>query len=92
MPQKLQAPPSSVTGPLGAWLSVLWQYIEKQPSISLASFAPTATPNSSVTGQSGDLCVNLGSGSTTSRLWVLGGNVRSTITDQGWALVRVLQL
>lgn len=88
MARKLTEPPSSVTGPLGLWLRALHQHLEAQPNISIASF--TATPNSSVTGQPGDLCVNIDSTSTTSRLWVLGGGSRSALTNQGWAVVRVL--
>ena len=78
-----------ITGQLGFWLNELHQFIEAQPRISVASFG--ATPNSAVTGLPGDLCVNIGSASTTSRLWVLGGAARSALTNQGWALVRMLQ-
>ena len=89
MARHLAPPPSDVTGPIGRWLRDLHTYIEGQPSISLASFAPTETPNSRVTGTLGNLCVNLGSASTISRLWILGGGTdASARTDQGWFLVQ----
>lgn len=91
MPRRLQAPPSDVTGPLGAWLRQLHTVVESLPNFSIASFTDTETPNSRVTGLSGDFVVNLGSASTDSRLWVLGGGTRSALTDQGWALVRVVR-
>ena len=50
----IQAPPSSVTGPLGEWLQVLWKHIEAQPNISIQSFSGASTPNSLVTGLPGE--------------------------------------
>ena len=90
MARNLAPPPSDVTGPLGRWLSDAWHWIESQPQISLASFDDISTPNSRVTAFSGSVCVNVGSASNASRLWVLGGNSVSVLTDQGWQLVRVL--
>ena len=90
MARNLAPPPSSITGPLGLWLTNMWQWVEAQPQISLASFSPTQDPNSRVTALSGALCINLGSGSTQSRLWLLGGNNLSAATDQGWSVVRIL--
>lgn len=92
MPRNMAAPPSDVTGPLGSWLRDLHRWVEGQAQISLASFGPTQNPNSRVTGLPGTLCVNLGSASTQSRLWVLGGDPASDRTDQGWALVRIVQV
>lgn len=91
MSRHLVPPPSSITGALGAWLLDVHRYLESQPTFSVASFAPTETPNSRVTGRGGDLCVNEGSASTASRLWLLGGE-RSALTNQGWALVRIVQV
>ena len=87
--RRLEPPPSGVTGALGQWLGQLWQHLEAQPNISIASLSANSTPDSYVTGLRGDLCVNAGSGSTSSRLWVLGGTSRSDLTNQGWALVRI---
>lgn len=47
------------------------------------------SPNSNVTGQPGDLVVNVGSASTSSRLWLLGG-AGSALTNIGWVNVRIL--
>lgn len=90
--RRLAAPPSTVTGVLGTWLRELHSVVEALPNVSIASFGATDTPNSRVTGMSGDLCINIGSASTTSRAWLLGGGTRSALTDQGWALIRVLQV
>ena len=87
--RRLEPPPSGVTGALGQWLASVWRHLEAQPNISIASLSANSTPDSYVTGLPGDLCVNAGSGSTSSRLWVLGGTSRSDLTNQGWALVRV---
>jgi len=84
-PRKLPFPPSAVTGPLGAWLFELWKYIESQPTVSLFS---GVTPNSSLTGLSGDLAINVGSASTDTRAWILGGGQRSGLTNQGWVTLR----
>lgn len=91
MPRNMAAPPSNISGPLGLWLRDLHRWVENQPQVSLASFGVTETPNSRVTAFTGGLCVNLGSASATSRLWVLGGDSVSVLTDQGWSVVRVLQ-
>mgnify|MGYP001581092362 FL=1 len=90
MARNLNPPPSGVTGALGAWLHDLHAWVEGLPSISIASFGATDTPNSRVTGGTGALCVNIGSASTQSRFWLLGGPALSTRTDQGWVLVRVV--
>jgi hypothetical protein len=89
MARKLQPPPSSVTGPLGAWLRDVHQLLESTPNFSLVSFNATDTPNSRVTGMSGDFVVNIGSAVTDARLWLLGGGVRSSVTDQGWKAVSI---
>lgn len=88
MSRHLESPPSSVTGALGVWLRAVHAHLEQQPTFSVASLAPTETPNSRVTGRGGDLCINEGSASTTSRVWILGGP-RSALTNQGWVVVRV---
>ena len=86
-PRKLPFPPSAVTGPLGAWLFEVWRHLENQPTISLFS---STSPNSAVTGMSGDLAINVGSASTDSRVWVLGGAQRSALTTTGWVVLRTL--
>ncbi len=86
---RFAAPPSNVTGPLGDYLQELWRYVSSQPQISIQSFGATSTPNSLVSGFPGDMCVNIGSASTNSRLWLLGGTVRSAITNKGWNIVRI---
>lgn len=89
--RRLPAPPSAITGVLGTWLRELHSVVEALPNVSIASFGATDTPNSRVTGMSGDLCINIGSASTDSRAWILGGGTRSALTDQGWALLRIVR-
>lgn len=82
---QLSPPPSSITGPLGTWLQDLWTLVNGQPTISYFS---GTSPNSSVTGVAGNLAVNIGSASTTSRLWLKGGD--PAIPDQvNWVVVRI---
>jgi hypothetical protein len=79
-------PPSVFTGDMALWLRELWEVVNYSPR---QSFFSGVTPNSSVTGYPGDVAVNLASGSTTTRLWQLGGDPKSGITTLGW---RPLQL
>ena len=77
--------PSAVTGELYTWLSELRLAVNGIPQVSYFS---GATPNSLVTGLTGDLAVNLVSGSTDSRVWVMGGNNLSVLTTLGWVTLR----
>ena len=82
---RLAPPPSSVTGPLGTWLGELFTTFNNLPR---SSYFSGTTPNSVVTGVAGDTAVNIGSASTSSRLWVKGGD--PVIPDQlNWVIVRV---
>jgi hypothetical protein len=82
---RLPFPPSDLTGPLGQWANDVWRALSNMPSMSYFS---GATPNSVVTGLPGDLTVNVGSASTSSRLWVMGGSVAAPSTT-GWNVVRI---
>lgn len=82
---RLSPPPSSVTGPLGEWLQTAWQLLNSQPRMS---YFTGTTPNSLVTGVAGDLAINVGSASTSTRAWVKGGD--PTIPDRSnWVTLRV---
>ena len=83
----LPLPPSSVTGPVAEYLHEIWRVVNKMPNISAFS---GSSPNSALSGVPGDLAVNTGSASTTSRLWIQGGSTRQPSTT-GWAVVRVLE-
>ena len=81
---RLRMRPSYVTGELGTWLFELWRVVIAAPTLSHVS---VVHPNvSRITGHAGDLLVNLGSGSTVSRLWIMGGDP-STSTTTGWRLI-----
>ena len=85
MTQRLRNVPSSITGELRGWLSDVATMLNAQPFASVFS---GTTPNSVVTGIAGDMAVNVGSASTSSRLWVKGGD--PVIPDQlNWVIVRV---
>ncbi len=77
--------PSSITGDLFFYLTEMAKAVNGVPQVSYFS---AATPNSQVTGLTGDLAINLVSGSTDSRVWVLGGNNLSVLTTLGWVVLR----
>ncbi len=69
--QRIRQPPSSVTGELGVWLWDLAEVVNNTPSLSYFS---GTTPNSTLTGWTGDIGVNVGSASTNTRLWQHAGS------------------
>lgn len=82
---KLPPPPSSITGELGEYLGRLYSAVNQTPSISYVS---TTNPNSAVTGFAGDILVNVGSASTSTRLWLKASGV--TVPDKtNWVMVRI---
>lgn len=88
MPHHLPMPPSDVTGSLGRYLTQVARAVNRMPVVSYFS---GLTPNSAVTGLPGDLAINLGSASTSSRVWVKGGSSSASLSRVGWACVRVLE-
>lgn len=82
---KLPLPPSSLTGPIAEYLTVIWVALNAMPNFS--GFSGT-TPNSVVTGFPGDFAFNVGSASTNSRIWVMGGSTRVP-ANTGWNIVRM---
>lgn len=84
---RLPQPPSSVTGPLRDYLNQIAQVLNALPTLS---FFSGTTPNSNLTGGTAHLAFNLGSASTSSRLWVNTTGPLSGATTQGWVIVRVL--
>jgi hypothetical protein len=81
--ERIGLPPSDVTGPLGAWLRDVYRALNQIPN---ASYISVDNPNTSgFTGYPGDLAVNVVSGSTVSRIWVMGG---ASVSTNSWAVVR----
>jgi len=76
----LPPPPSTITGPIGDWLQILWKTVYQMPNMSNFS---AATPNGVVSGVPGDLAVNLTSASSDIRLYQKGGSARVPSTT-GW--------
>jgi hypothetical protein len=82
--ERLGLPPSGITGELGGWLNQVWRAVNQIPT---ASYFSGANPNTSgFTGGPGDLLVNVGSASTNSRLWIMGG---ASVSTNSWVVVRV---
>jgi hypothetical protein len=85
-PLRVPNVPSSITGALATYLGQIVRQLNQEAYISLFS---GANPNTSgFTGVPGDLLVNIGSASTTSRLWILGGGIVSIDTND-WHPIRV---
>ena len=81
------APPSGLTGPLGNWAQQVYRWSQSVPFFSYFS---ASNPNSTVTGVPGrSFAINVGSASTSSRLWFMGG-AGSLATVNGWVNVRIL--
>lgn len=82
--RKIADPPSSLSGPLRSYLQSLADYVNSVPTLSYFS----GSSPSGITGLAGDLAFNVGSASTSSRLWQ---NVGTSQNTSNWVLVRVLQ-
>jgi hypothetical protein len=78
---------SSITGDIGQLLRLWERQLNSEGYISLFS---GAHPNTSgFTAQPGNLCVNIGSASTSTRLFIAGGGTNSLSTNL-WSAVRVV--
>lgn len=74
-------PPPTGNQALDQWLQSVAVVLNGLPRVSWFS---GTTPNSSHTGTPGDLAINLGSGSTVTRVWMMGGDPASVVTNLGW--------
>jgi hypothetical protein len=78
--------PSGITGVLATYLGQIARQLNGEAYISLFS---GANPNTSgFTGIPGNLLVNIGSASTSTRLWMMAGSVASIDTNN-WVPLRV---
>ena len=85
MPRELPPIPSDLTGLVNA----LRQWHRQLTSEIPVSIFSAANPNTSgFTGIPGNLAVNIGSASTSSRLWIMEGST-SSIDTNGWRIVRI---
>lgn len=88
--QRIAQPPL-ITGDqmnaLNAYLRDVASALNAIPRFSIFS---GASPNSVISGLPGDLLINIGSASSTSRLWIKGGT-GVVPTNTGWAVIRVLE-
>lgn len=86
MPNRIPPPPSGITGVLFTYLSLVAKQLNSEAYISTFS---AANPNTSgLTGIPGNLAVNIGSASTSSRLWIMEGSTASIDTN-GWRIIRI---
>lgn len=83
--RKLNDPPSVISGPLRVWLQGVVDHINNTPTLSY--FSGTSPILSAVTGMAGDLAFNVGSASTSTRLWQNTGSSANTIN---WVAIRTL--
>jgi hypothetical protein len=83
--RKLNDPPSGITGPLRVWLQGVVDHVNNTPTLSY--FSGTSPIVSAVTGMAGDLAFNVGSASTSTRLWE---NVGTSLNTVNWVAIRIL--
>lgn len=87
-PRRFRLPPvpSAVSGVLGSYLRLVVKQLNQEGYISLFS---GANPNTSgVTGIPGNLLINIGSASTSTRLWGMEGSIASVSTNS-WRPLRI---
>ncbi len=86
--QRVGPPPLGTPAPLVSYLQVLADAINRMPRFSYFSGSTPAASN--LSGLPGDVAINMGSASTSSRVWVKGSN--NTIPNTtGWVVVRILE-
>lgn len=85
--RKVPEVPSNVTGALREWLTILGDAVNKSPTFS--RFSGT-TPNSYLTGQQGDMALNVGSASTYTALWFKVGPTIG-LSRTSWVAIRILE-
>lgn len=83
---RIPQPPSGVTGPVGEWMRQVARQLNSEGYISV--FSGTNPNTSGVTGLPGNLLINIGSASSNSRLFVMGGSTRSSDTNN-WFTIRI---
>lgn len=81
---RLDPPPSSITGPLGDYLRILWRTVDGMPTFSY--FSGVSPNQSGVSGFPGDVTINLTSQNTNARLWIMAGGQRVKSTSN-WSLL-----
>jgi len=90
MPLRVPDPPSGITGPLRDYLAQLAKALNSVPTFSWFS---GTTPESVLTGQSGDFAMNRGSATTVKRLFVKAGpDDPKAYSKVSWAVVSVTTL
>ena len=83
--RKVRQPPPTGNQEFDNWMRDMAKQFNSLPRMSWFS---GLTPNSSLTGTPGDIAINLASGSTMTRAWIMTGDT-SLVTTLGW---RTLQL
>lgn len=78
--------PPDITGSLRQYLELVRRQLNGEAYIS--KFSGTNPNTSGFTGIPGNLLVNVGSASTSTRLWIMEGSTDSIDTN-GWRMVRI---
>lgn len=89
MPQfhpRIPPVPSELRNPLADWCRQLERQLNSEGYISI--YSGTNPNTSGITGLPGNLLVNIGSASTSSRVFVMSGAARSMDTN-AWVVLRV---
>lgn len=86
---RIVSPPGTGQQALDHWLRDLTGIVNSMPRLSW--FSGTHPNLSHISGTAGDLCINLASSSTATRLWLMGG-APSYSTYSGWLAVQVTPL
>lgn len=84
--QRLPAVPSAFTGPLRWYLQEIKRALDDTPVVSY--FSGTNPNTSGITGFPGDQVVNVGSASTSTRVWLMSGSSQAPATT-GWVMIRI---
>lgn len=83
--RRVEYPPPTGNQALDQWLQGIATAFNNMPRFSWFS---GTTPNSILTGTPGDIAINLASGSTVTRAWIMGGNPTSIVTRFGWVTLQ----
>ena len=81
--RKVRQPPPTGNQEFDNWVRDFAAQWNSHPRMSWFS---GLTPNSTLTGTPGDIAINLASGSTATRMWLMTGDA-SLVTTLGWKTI-----
>jgi hypothetical protein len=81
--RRVRQPPPTGNHDFDVWIRDFAVQWNSHPRMSWFS---GTTPNSNLTGSPGDIAINLASGSTLTRMWMMTGDA-SLVTTLGWRTI-----